>query len=214
MGSSTDRSSTFEPRLDMTVQKVGRATKLTQGRIVQPDFSAQVDYPNGVAAFKNQILIEGDPPTRLPGRVTPVLSCALNSTGTASQRGSRRTVVRLFHSFKGRGCNFLWIGDAPVACAHGTECGPGDRLAATQGELIFLIGRASGTGYRQRTGRSLNRIAPRPAPESRSARSSSPTRSNQLRPETPGLRGPGGMDATGMRSSPNRPASFPNASSK
>jgi len=52
----------LEPRFDMTVEKVGRATKLTRGRIVEPDFSAQVDYPNGVAAFKNQILIEGDSP--------------------------------------------------------------------------------------------------------------------------------------------------------
>lgn len=49
----------IEPVLDMRVKKSGRTTHVTEGRIIDPDATVFVRYPEGDMEFVHQILIQG-----------------------------------------------------------------------------------------------------------------------------------------------------------
>lgn len=59
-GYGTPRSRTAEAELGMTVQKYGRTTGYTQGRITGINAIIDVGYRTGKARFENQIMISGD----------------------------------------------------------------------------------------------------------------------------------------------------------
>jgi hypothetical protein len=59
-GYGSPRTSTTEAELGMSVQKYGRTTGFTQGRITGINAVIDVSYRTGTARFENQVMITGD----------------------------------------------------------------------------------------------------------------------------------------------------------
>jgi hypothetical protein len=59
-GYGAPNSSTLDATLNMAVQKYGRTTGLTTGKVVGINVTVQVQYSNGIATFVNQVQIRGD----------------------------------------------------------------------------------------------------------------------------------------------------------
>lgn len=66
-GYGTPRNGTVAPTLNQAVQKYGRTTSLTKGRIVGVNATIDVRYSSGTARFVHQIVILGSKPFLRPG---------------------------------------------------------------------------------------------------------------------------------------------------